>query len=99
MENSSARPPSASSSSTLPSSQEIQAWMVSYLADLLDMEPEEVETDVPFDSYGLDSSSAVGMTGELEEWLGAEVDPTFIYDYPTVKALAQHLGETQLKAS
>lgn len=77
---------------TLPSSQEIQTWMVSYLADLLEMDPEEIATDVPFDSYGLDSSSAVGMTGELEEWLGAVVDPTFIYDYPTVDALAEHLA-------
>lgn len=77
---------------TRPSSQEIQNWIVSYLANLLEIEPEDVETDIPFDSYGLDSSSAIVMTGDLEEWLGKQIDPTFIYDYPTVLALAQHLG-------
>ncbi|MEM8805129.1 MAG: acyl carrier protein [Cyanobacteria bacterium P01_G01_bin.38] len=79
--------------STLPSAGDIQTWMVSYLADALEMESDDVETDVPFDSYGLDSSAAIGMTGELEDWLGSEVDPTVIYDYPTVQALAQYLGE------
>lgn len=83
---------STTQASALPSSQEIQTWIVSYLANLLEIDPDEVETDVPFDSYGLDSSSAVGMTGELEDWLKAEIDPTFIYDYPTIEALAQKLG-------
>ncbi|MEM6599612.1 MAG: acyl carrier protein [Cyanobacteria bacterium P01_C01_bin.69] len=78
---------------TLHSSQDIQSWMVNYLSDWLELDPEDVETDVPFDSYGLDSSAAIGMTGDLEEWLGKEVDPTFIYDYPTVAALAQHLAQ------
>lgn len=80
------------SAKTLPTNQDIQNWIVSYLADLLEMEPDEIETDIPFDSYGLDSSSAIVMTGDLEDWLGTQVDPTFIYDYPTVSALAQHLG-------
>ena len=82
-------------SSTLPSTNDIQAWMVSYLAEILEVDPDDVETDVTFDSYGLDSSAAIGMTGDLEDWLGTEVDPTVIYDYPTVTALAQYLGETK----
>ena len=72
---------------------EIQAWLVSYLAELLEIEPDEVDVTIPFDRYGLDSSAAVGMTGDLEEWLGYELDPTLIYDYPTIEALAGHLSE------
>jgi len=72
---------------------EIQAWLVSYLAELLEIEPDEVEVKIPFERYGLDSSAAVGMTGDLEEWLGYELDPTLIYDYPTIEALAAYLSE------
>ena len=61
----------------------------------LHIDPEQVDTTAPFDSYGLDSAAAVGMTGELEEWLEADVDPVLPYDYPTVEALARRLsGET-----
>ncbi len=77
----------------LPSTAEIQAWIVSYLAELLDIDPDEVNVTIPFDQYGLDSSAAVGMTGDLEEWIERKIDPTLLYDYPTIEGLAQHLGE------
>lgn len=70
---------------------EIQEWMVSYLANLLEINPNEIDITVSFDRYGLDSSAAVGMTGDLEDWLGFEVDPTLVYDYPTIETLAQYL--------
>lgn len=75
-----------------PTAAEIQAWIVSYLAELLEIDPDEVNPTIPFDSYGLDSSAAVGMTGDLEDWLGCKLDPTLLYDYPTIKGLAQHLS-------
>ena len=74
------------------SAPEIQDWIVTYIADLLEIESEEVDVTIPFDRYGLDSSAAVGMTGELEDWLGKEVEPILLYDYPTVEALARHLS-------
>lgn len=76
----------------LPTAAEIQDWIVAYLADLLEIEPDEVDVTIAFDRYGLDSSAAVGMTGDLETWLGRELDPTLLYDYPTVEALVQHLS-------
>jgi acyl carrier protein len=81
----------------LRSASEIQAWMVSYLADLLEADPDELNVTIPFDRYGLDSSVAVGMTGDLENWLGTKLDPTLLYDYPTIESLAQHLAD-ELKA-
>lgn len=80
----------------MPTAAEIQDWIVSYLADLLEVDSDEIDVTIPFDRYGLDSSAAVGMTGDLEEWLERDVDPTLLYDYPTIEALVQHLS-TQLK--
>ncbi|MBD2256619.1 acyl carrier protein [Pseudanabaena sp. FACHB-2040] len=76
----------------LPAAAEIQAWIASYLADLLDIDADEVDVTIPFDQYGLDSAAAVGMSGDLEDWLGQKLDPTLLYDYPTVQALAHHLA-------
>ncbi|MEM9905985.1 MAG: acyl carrier protein [Cyanobacteria bacterium P01_D01_bin.44] len=80
------------SSKTLPTSEDIQDWIVDYLADLLEVSPEEVDPAISFDRYGLDSSAAIGLTGDLEDWLGQEIEPTLLYDYPTVAALAQYLS-------
>jgi acyl carrier protein len=80
--------------STNPDVNAIQQWLVNYLAEILEIEPGEIYITVPFDQYGLNSSVAVGLTGELEEWLNIALDPTLLYDYPTVKALAQKLAET-----
>ena len=70
----------------------IQSWLVSYLAEMLEIEPVEVDITLEFNDYGLDSSAAVGITGDLEEWLERELEPTLLYDYPTIKSLAQHLA-------
>jgi acyl carrier protein len=84
-------------SKQIPTTSEIQAWMVAYVADLLEVDPDEIDVTIPFDRYGLDSSAAVGMTGDLEDWLETEIDPTLLYDYPTIEALVQHLS-SELKA-
>jgi acyl carrier protein len=76
----------------VPTAIEIQAWIASYLAELLEVDAEEVDISLPFDRYGLDSSVAIGLTGDLEDWLGTRLDPTLLYDYPTVAALAKHLA-------
>ena len=78
---------------TRRSATQIEEWLVSYLAQMLEVHPDEVDVTVPFDRYGLDSAQAVGMIGELEDWLGEEFDPTLPYDYPTIELLARHLGD------
>ncbi|WP_016949102.1 acyl carrier protein [Anabaena sp. PCC 7108] len=74
-------------------SQEISNWLVSYISDLLEIEPEEIDLQNTFARYGLDSSSAVMLTGDLQDWLGKDIEPTIMYDYPTIADLAEHLAQ------
>lgn len=71
----------------------IQAWLVSHLAELLKMAPQEIDLRTHFDRYGLDSAEVVTLTGDLEDWLGRELSPSLLYDYLTIADLAQHLAE------
>lgn len=73
--------------------EKLQNWFVTRLAELLEVDPDEVEVDIPFDRYGLDSSAAIGLTGELSELLEIEIEPTLLYDYPTVEALTNYLSK------
>ncbi|MGV2829407.1 acyl carrier protein [Myxosarcina sp. GI1(2024)] len=70
---------------------EVQDWIVFHLAELLEVNPNEIDVTTPFGRYGLDSSEAIGMTGELEDWLGKELHPTLLYDYPTIEKLAEYV--------
>ncbi len=74
---------------------DIQMWLVSYLADFLEVSVNDIDIHASFDSYGLDSVTVFGMTGDLESWLGQELEPTLPYTYPTIAALAQHCGDVE----
>lgn len=75
-----------------PTVTDIQAWLVHYLAELLEIDPAMMDVTLPFERYGLDSAAVVALTGDLEDWLGGSLDPTLPYDYPTIGALAQHVA-------
>jgi myxalamid-type polyketide synthase MxaE and MxaD len=70
----------------------IQAWLVSKLSERLGIEPHEIDIREPFASYGLGSTEAVSLAGELAEWLGRKLSPALAYEYPTIEALARHLA-------
>jgi acyl carrier protein len=73
----------------------IQEWLIGYLARLLDLDPDDIGVTSPFTRYGLDSSSTIILTGDLMEWLGCEIAPDEVYQYPTVESLARFLAETR----
>ncbi|MDF5724778.1 MAG: SDR family NAD(P)-dependent oxidoreductase, partial [Rhizonema sp. PD37] len=69
----------------------IQAWLVAKVAEQLQVPPQEIDICEPLAQYGLGSLAAVRISGELQEWLGREVAPTLLYDYPTIQAIGQYL--------
>ncbi|MFZ5519564.1 MAG: beta-ketoacyl synthase N-terminal-like domain-containing protein [Candidatus Zhuqueibacterota bacterium] len=73
--------------------EKIEAWLVDNLAGTLGLEPNEIDIREPFISFGLDSAQAVGLAGDLEEWLGRSFPPTLVWDYPTIESLARYLAD------
>ncbi|KAB8320091.1 hybrid non-ribosomal peptide synthetase/type I polyketide synthase [Tolypothrix campylonemoides VB511288] len=69
----------------------IETWLISKLTEQL-ASSKPIDIQQPLADYGLSSLKAVSISGELQEWLGRELSPTLLYDYPTIKSLAQHLG-------
>lgn len=76
-----------------PSLIEIQNWLVAYMTEMMEVDEDEIDLSVPFDEYGLDSSMAVALIADLEDWLGRDLDRTLIYDYPTLEKLAKQVSE------
>jgi phthiocerol/phenolphthiocerol synthesis type-I polyketide synthase C len=73
--------------------QDIQAWLISKIAELTGVEPQEIDIWEPFTTFGLVSKDAVMLSGELEDFLGYRLPPTLVYNYSSIGTLARHLAE------
>jgi acyl carrier protein len=71
---------------------EIEAWLTTYLANLLNLPETRIEKTIPFEQFGLDSAAAVAMTGDLARWLGVELDPNVTFEDRTIQALAARVA-------
>ncbi len=81
------------------SSSQIQQWIFNYLHLNAGVPVEELALDKPFTAYGLDSITAVRVSGELSDWMKREISPTVVYDYPNVEALANYLSGDSAESS
>ncbi len=72
---------------------DIESWLISYLSELLDTQPDEIEVNIPFQRYGLSSAEGTVLMGDLEAATGYKLAPTLVYEYPTIEALAQYIAE------
>jgi len=75
-----------------PSAPIICQWLVSRLAECLGLDPVHININKLLAEYGLDSLTAIGLSGELQEWLGRPLPVTLLYDHPTIAALSQYLS-------
>ena len=82
-----------------PTEEEIRSWLITNIASVVNMEPSGIDVRQTFDNYGLDSLQAVSLSGDLETWLGREISPTVVWDYPTVEQLARHLSDNHVNGN
>ncbi|GHB74854.1 hypothetical protein GCM10010347_51700 [Streptomyces cirratus] len=68
-------------------------WLMDRLSLYLRRAPESIDPGVPLAEYGMDSVAALSLCGDLEDEFGLEVEPTLLWDHPTVTALVRHLEQ------
>jgi acyl carrier protein len=70
-----------------------QQWLIEKISQRLQVPPQEVTPDRYFDELGLDSTEALILAGEMENWLGFELGTTAIWYHPTIMDLAAHIAD------
>jgi acyl carrier protein len=75
--------------------EEIQAWLISNIAALVEIDPKSIDIQKPLEYYGMDSMQAMHLSGDLADWLGRQLSPTVVWDYPTIELLANHLAKNE----
>ncbi|MEQ3530216.1 amino acid adenylation domain-containing protein [Pseudoalteromonas sp. XMcav11-Q] len=79
-----------SSSSSL---QQIQRLLQELVAQEIDKPARSLDIDAPFLALGVDSMKAVRISGELMEVHELDLEPTVLYEYPSIRELAQYLSQ------
>jgi acyl carrier protein len=78
--------------------EKLRTWLIAELARLVKIDPADVDTAKPFQAYGLDSRTAVQVSGALEKVVERRLSPGILFDHETIDALAAHLsGELALE--
>jgi thioester reductase-like protein len=71
--------------------EEIADWLVSHLAELLELNPDAIDVQEPLSNYWLGSLQGIGLVGDLEQWLDLPLSQTILYEHPNIMALAANL--------
>ena len=74
---------------------DIRDWCIAYLRKTVDNPSIMIGPDASFAELGLDSATSAYFIVELEEWLGTELTPELVFEYPTISALAHFIADRQ----
>ncbi len=74
--------------------EDIEHWLVGFVASLLEVEPAMIEVTMPFDLLGVDSATTLVLAADLSEWLQVELSPVEVFEYATIRSLAERAAAT-----
>ena len=70
----------------------LRRWLIDRVAYYTEREPGDIDADAPVASYGLDSVYAFALCGDIEDEFKLLIEPTLVWDFGTVTALAAKLA-------
>lgn len=77
--------------STTKTNVEIEAWIKDWLSKETGKDVNSFQSDEQFANFGISSAQGVVFSGDLSDWLNADLDPSLIWDYPTIEELAHFI--------
>jgi thioesterase domain-containing protein/acyl carrier protein len=88
-------PPETSSARSRRSADDIRAWIVAELSRSSNVDPATIDAAAHLDTLGVDSFTAIGMTGTLAAWLQRDLPATLMWDYGSIDELAEGLAASE----
>ncbi|MFG1677331.1 acyl carrier protein [Micromonospora sp. NPDC049282] len=77
---------------------QLRPWLRDRVADFINRDPATIDTAAPLADLGLDSVYALALCGEIEDHLGVPLEPTIVWDHPSIDALTEYLSGLPLDA-
>ncbi|MEU9206408.1 SDR family NAD(P)-dependent oxidoreductase [Streptomyces sp. NPDC048415] len=67
----------------------VRGWLTSAVAEAAGLDPLTVDPDRPIAEFGLGSRQLVALAAGLSERIGRSLEPSLVFDHPTIAALAE----------
>jgi acyl carrier protein len=67
-------------------------WLTDRLAWHLEVPTHAIDPAIPLAEMGVDSVRALGLVGDVEAHWDIDVDPTLVFDYPTLAHIADFIS-------
>ena len=77
----------------LVSADAIRRMLIAELAAILQIDGSQIDTSMPFDEYGLDSTDAIIVVGLVEEQIGMELEPELLLRNRTIDDVVSSLKQ------
>lgn len=71
----------------------LRAWLINTLAKRLRADPAHIDPEASLADFGMDSLMAIRVTGDLEKYLGIQLEATLLWEHPSIAALVRHLAK------
>jgi acyl carrier protein len=73
------------------------SWLATQLASYLEIDATAIDPMVPLAEMGVDSVHVISLVGAIEVHYDVDVDPTLIFDYPTLSHIAEYIGNAAIE--
>lgn len=76
---------------------DIETWLKTYIAELVGTSPDQIGSDMGFESFGIDSVQSVDMATDLEAWLDLpqELPIELLFEEPSIADAAKRVAALQ----
>ena len=74
-------------------SRQLSEWFKQEVAEILDIPLYEVDSDIAFDDYGVDSIALINLLSNLKEYFQIEISETIIRECPDIRSFVAYIIE------
>src|SRR5262249_58744569 len=79
--------------------QQLRDWLLTFVSEVLEVTPAEIDVDATWEAVGVDSATVLVLVADLTASTGLRVRPVEVLDHPSIHALAAHLAAADLAAA
>jgi acyl-CoA synthetase (AMP-forming)/AMP-acid ligase II/alkylation response protein AidB-like acyl-CoA dehydrogenase/acyl carrier protein len=72
--------------------QEVETWLIDWVAMTLTMDASRINVEEPLTSYGVDSLIVLQATCDIEERFGLDVPESVFWNHRSIRALSKYVG-------
>jgi acyl-CoA synthetase (AMP-forming)/AMP-acid ligase II/acyl carrier protein len=74
----------------------VQNWIITWISNEKKMDIQQINANQPLDYYGLSSLDSMNLHGDLETWLGYSIVPDWLWESPSIDALAGQIAQARI---